>query len=177
MKMPTVHMLLLVVTALTPGLGRADPSPTKPCSTAEYRQFDFWVGNWDVYPTGHDQLIAHSFIENIYNGCGLRENWMPLKVENTGGSLNIYVPSEKAWRQTWIDSSGARVDFKGGWNGTVMILEGFWGDFVSPGVGAIVRMTYSKAVDGSVRQVGESSLDDGKTWAASFDLTYRPAKR
>jgi hypothetical protein len=177
MKAPLMPLVALVTTGLTPGSGRADPPPTRPCATPEYRQFDFWVGNWDVYPTARNQLIAHSLIENVYNGCGVRENWMPLKTENTGGSLNIYVPSEKAWRQTWIDSSGARVDFKGGWNGTVMILEGFWEDFVSPGVGAIVRMTYSIAADGSVRQVGQSSQDGGKTWAASFDLTYRPAKR
>ena len=29
----------------------AAPSPKQspsPCSSAEYRQFDFWVGNWDI---------------------------------------------------------------------------------------------------------------------------------
>jgi hypothetical protein len=27
-----------------------------------------------------------------------------------------------------------------------------------------------------VRQFGEQSTDEGKTWATSFDLTYRPAR-
>ena len=34
-----------------------------PCAAPEYRQLDFWVGRWDVYPTGKDKLVAHSLIE------------------------------------------------------------------------------------------------------------------
>lgn len=172
-------ILLLAMSAATPALGSTEASapPVKHCAGAEYRQFDFWVGSWDVYPTGRDQLVAHSLIESVYNGCGVRENWMPLKTENSGGSLNIYIPAEKLWRQTWIDSSGARVDFKGGWNGKAMVLEGFWQDFVAPGKGSLVRMTYSKAADGSVRQLGEASQDNGQSWQPSFDFTYRPAGR
>jgi hypothetical protein len=121
-------ILALLAATSAPHPARADAAPPGHCVSREYRQFDFWVGSWDVYPTGRDQLVAHSLIESVYNGCGVRENWMPLKTENSGGSLNIYVPAEKLWRQTWIDSSGARVDFKGGWNGKVMILEGYWQD-------------------------------------------------
>lgn len=155
----------------------ADAAAASHCASAEYRQFDFWVGTWDVYPTGGSELVAHSLIESVYNGCGVRENWMPLKVENSGGSLNIYVAAEKVWRQTWIDSSGARVDFKGGLIGKSMVLEGYWQDFVAPGKGALVRMTYSLAPDFSVRQLGEASEDNGKSWHSSFDFTYRPTKR
>jgi hypothetical protein len=99
-----------------------------------------------------------------------------LKAENSGGSLNNYVAAERAWRQTWIDSSGARVDFKGGLIGKSMVLEGYWQDFVAPGKGALIRMTYSQAADFSVRQLGEASEDDGKSWHPSFDFTYRPTK-
>jgi len=68
---------------------------------SEYRQSTFWVGSWDVYPTGQSQLVAHSLIETVYNGCGVREKLMPLKTENSGGSLNIYIPRRR---------SGADVD-------------------------------------------------------------------
>ena len=152
-------------------------APASNCASAEYRQFDFWVGSWDVYPTGGTQLVAHSLIESVYNGCGVRENWMPLKTQNSGGSLSIYVVAEKVWRQTWIDSSGARVDFKGGLIGKAMVLEGYWQDFVAPGKGALIRMTYSLASDHSVRQFGEASEDNGKSWQSSFDFTYRPTQR
>jgi hypothetical protein len=170
-------MLVTMMATAASCAEQADAAPASQCASAEYRQFDFWVGSWDVYPTGGSQLVAHSLIESVYNGCGVRENWMPLKVENTGGSLNSYVLAEKVWRQTWIDSSGARVDFKGGLIGTAMVLQGYWQDFIAPGKGALVRMTYSRGSDGSVRQLGEASEDNGKSWHSSFDFTYRPAKR
>jgi len=137
-----------------------------PCSAPEYHQFDFWAGRWDVYnPKG--QLVAHSLIERVY-GCGIRENWMPL-AKPGGGSLSIYVPDQKRWEQFWIDSSGSRAFFTGGWNGSAMVITGKWG-------GPLVRMSYSRNSDGSVRQFGEQSTDDGKSWTRSFDFTYRPAK-
>jgi hypothetical protein len=147
--------------------------PPAGCSSPESRQFDFWVGRWDVYPTGKDNLVAHSLIENLYQGCGIRENWMPLK-GGGGGSLNSWVPAEKQWRQTWVDSSGARVEFKGGRQGPVMVLEGLWPG-VANGKDALVRMTYTPNADKSVRQFGQQSTDGGKTWAPAFDFTYKPA--
>ncbi len=135
------------------------------CTAPEYHQFDFWAGRWDVYdPKGN--LVAHSLIEPVY-GCGIRENWMPLGKAG-GGSLSIYVPEDKGWEQFWIDSSGTRAIFHGGWNGSAMVITGNWG-------GPLVRMTYSKNADGSVRQFGEQSTDGGIKWAPSFDFSYRPS--
>lgn len=144
----------------------ASPAPASPCASAEYHQFDFWAGRWDVYPTGKDKLVAHSLIEPVY-GCGIRENWMPLS-NQPGGSLSVYVPAEKHWEQFWIDSQGSRAIFKGGWNGSAMVIQGEW-------AGPLVRITYTPNADRSVRQFGEQSTDGGKTWAPSFDFTYRPS--
>src|SRR5438105_5021525 len=119
---------LLIATALTlPGLTAAQvaPKPPAPCTDAEHGQFDFWVGRWTVTPTGKDRVVADSLIEKVY-GCGIRENWMPKVAGGDGGSLSVYVPAQKGWRQTWIDSSGAYVDFKGGWTGAAMVLTGDW---------------------------------------------------
>jgi hypothetical protein len=171
-----VFLIVLVATIPAFTFGQEAVERAGPCSSPEHRQFNFWVGKWDVYPAGKDNIVAHSLIESVYGSCGVRENWMPLSGAG-GGSLNIYVPKENVWRQTWIDSKGARVDFKGGWNGSAMVLEGLWSDVLGPGRDALVRMTYSKAGDGSVRQLGEASQDGGKTWTPSFDLTYRQAKR
>jgi hypothetical protein len=152
---------------LAPAPAPAPPPPAAPCEAAEFHQLDFWVGRWDVYPTGKDTLVAHSLIEKVY-GCGIRENWMPFS-NQPGGSLSVYVPGEKHWEQFWIDSGGSRAFFTGGWNGSAMVISGKWG-------GPLVRMSYAKNADGSVRQWGEQSTDDGKTWAPNFDFTYRPAK-
>jgi len=159
--------MLLSLIALAAAQAAAAPPAPPPCSEPEYHQLDFWVGRWDVYPTGADKLVAHSLIEKVY-GCAVRENWMPLS-NQPGGSLSVYVPGEKHWEQFWIDSSGIRAFFTGGWNGNAMVISGKWG-------GPLVRMSYSKNADGSVRQWGDQSTDEGKTWKPNFDFTYRPAK-
>ena len=89
-----------------------------------------------------------------------------------GGSLNSWVPAEGVWRQTWVDSSGTRADFKGGWTGKAMVLEGVWPQPGHPT--QLTRMTYPRLPDGTVRQLGVTSDDGGKTWDPSFDLIYRP---
>ena len=163
----------LALLAIAPAAAVAQQSsgaagtPAAPCAATEYHQLDFWVGHWDVYPTGKNKLVAHSLIESVY-GCGIRENWMPLS-NQPGGSLSVYVPSERHWEQFWIDSSGSRAFFTGGWDGKAMVITGKWG-------GPLVRMSYSKNDDGSVRQFGEQSTDDGKSWTPQFDFTYRPSK-
>jgi hypothetical protein len=155
--------MIAAVAALA--LAQAAPAAS-PCAAAEYHQFDFWAGKWDVYNL-KGQMVAHSLIEPVY-GCGIRENWMPIGKPG-GGSLSIYVPGERRWEQFWIDAQGTRAYFTGGWNGSAMVITGKWG-------GPLVRMTYSKNADGSVRQFGEQSADEGKSWSPSFDFTYRPAK-
>ena len=169
MPAATLHFLAAVAAAQAgssgPVAAAQTPNAAAACTAPEYRQFDFWVGRWDVYgPKG--KQVARSLIEKVY-GCGIRENWMPFS-NQPGGSLSIYVPEEKRWEQFWIDSSGSRAVFTGGWNGSAMVIQGRWG-------GPTVRITYSKNADGSVRQFGEQSTDEGKSWSPSFDFTYRPS--
>jgi len=150
-------------------------APPPSCDTPENRQFDFWVGSWDVYPAGTTQLVAHSLIEKLYAGCAIRENWMPLgkEVNGGGGSLSLYDAKRRQWRQTWIDSTGTRVDLDGGFSKGVMSITGLWANFAGPGKDALVRMNYERQPDGQVRQWAESSTDDGRTWQPSFDFLYR----
>ncbi|HEY0628469.1 MAG TPA: hypothetical protein VGD23_03990 [Sphingomicrobium sp.] len=149
------------------------PSPPPPpaCTGQEHSQFDFWVGDWTVTPTGKDQPVANSLIEKLYAGCAVRENWMPFKGAG-GGSLNNFVDGK--WRQTWVDSANSRVEFEGGLVDGKMVLTGFWKGVNGSGKDALIRMTYSKNADGSVRQHGEQSTDDGKSWSTNFDFTYHP---
>jgi hypothetical protein len=177
MKRSTTSALaLLVGLTAAPALAQSTaPAPAPPppaCTGPEHRQFDFWVGAWDVYPTDKPKLVAHSLIEKLYGGCAIRENWMPL-TGSAGGSLNNYVAEDKRWHQTWLDSSNARVEFAGGRVGDKMVLMGFWKDVNGPGQDGIVRMTYTPNPDGSVRQFGEVSTDHGLRWATAFDFTYK----
>ncbi len=155
-------------------LGFGAMAEAKGCDSPESRQFDFWVGRWQVSTTQQpDRHVADSLIEKLYGGCAIRENWAPLK-GNDGGSLSSYVADAKAWRQTWVDAAGARVDFGGGWNGQAMVLTGLWPQPGHPT--QLTRMTYTLRPDGAVRQQGETSDDQGRTWSASFDFLYRRAR-
>ncbi len=149
-------------------------NPPANCTAPEYRQFDFWIGEWRVFRTARPhETVGSSIVESLYNGCGIRENWQPFTL-NTGGSLNSYDRAMRKWRQTWVDSSGSRVDFEGGLIDGKMVLTGFWQGFAGPGKDALVRMTWSRLEGGAVRQMGESSRDEGRSWSPSFDFTYRP---
>lgn len=90
-----------------------------------------------------------------------------------GGSFSSFDAKSRHWRQTWVDSSGARADFEGGFAGGVMSITGVWPNFAGPGQDALVRMNYQRQPDGQVRQWGEASTDEGKTWKPAFDFLYR----
>ncbi|WP_298333781.1 hypothetical protein [uncultured Erythrobacter sp.] len=155
-------------TAATP-----PPAPPPPCESEAHAGFDLWVGEWNVFPNGSDAQVANSGIEKLSGGCTIREQWMPF--QGAGGiSLSAVNHNSGRWEQTWVGSDGKRVDFEGGVVDGKMVLMGYWDDIGGPGVDALVRMTYSREEDGSVRQHGEASTDHGLSWQTSFDLIYRP---
>jgi hypothetical protein len=175
--MPMIASLLLALqsapAAPSPATPPAPPPPA--CASQDHAGFDFWVGEWEVFPAGSDTRIADSRIERVFHGCAIREHWMPLQ-PGEGGSLTFIDHRSGRWQQVWIGGNGVRVDFEGGIDQGQMVLTGYWDDFGGPGQDALVRMTYSPMTDGSVRQFGEASLDHGRTWQPNFDFTYRRKK-
>ena len=168
--------LLQAAAAGTPSTSPAPAPPPQGCAGEEFDAFDFWVGEWVVYPNGEageqENVVAHSRIEKLYGGCAVRENWMPLRGTG-GGSLNNLDPETGRWHQTWVGSAPGRTEFTGGPVAGKMVLGGYWQNVNGPGRHALVRMTYSPLSDGSVRQHGEASTDHGLTWQTSFDFIYR----
>ncbi|MEM8908357.1 MAG: hypothetical protein AAGD05_10970, partial [Bacteroidota bacterium] len=94
-----------------------------PCSTEGFRQFDFWVGEWDVYHTQADTVVGYNHIKRILNDCVIEENWT-----GSGGfrgkSFNTYNPVDSTWNQVWVDVSGATYHFSGRYQNDVMALKG-----------------------------------------------------
>lgn len=163
--------LLVSAQGAPPPPSAQPPSQPAACADEAFAQFDFWVGEWEVFANGSETMVARSSIERLYNGCAIRENWMPLQGQ-PGGSLNSFDPVTGRWHQKWVGGRG-RVDFEGGEVDGTMVLNGYWPDVAGPGRTGIVRMRFSQQEDGSVRQLGEVSLDHGLTWSPSFDLIYR----
>lgn len=145
----------------------------RPCMySAESRQFDFWVGNWDVLTT-QGQKAGTNNVTMFADGCSVMENWTATQGGN-GKSINYYDRNTQKWYQFWIGSGGGALRYSGAFKDGKMILEGE----TTPPNGQTVkhRLTFSTNDDGSVRQFAETSTDEGKTWSVSYDFKYVKAK-
>jgi len=141
----------------------------KPCEGPEYRQFDFWIGDWRV--EGRDgKLAGTNRIERIAGGCGLQETWTAATGGGTGRSLNGYATDDGKWHQVWIGSGGLQMHLVGGLRDGSMVLEGRTIDRSRHLI--LQRITWTPHDDGRVRQVWEQSIDEGKSWKVGFVGMY-----
>ncbi len=99
--------LSLIVAAGDPPAATPKPSPPRPqkaCAATEFRQFDFWLGDWKVTDPKGD-VAGTNRITLEMDGCVLHEHWVGSKGGN-GESFNIYDGATKQWHQTWVDNGG-----------------------------------------------------------------------
>ena len=153
-------------------LVRRSDLAVNPCKASpEFRQFDFWIGEWDVKnPQGVP--AGSSTIQLILGQCTIFENWSGGGGSN-GKSFNIYDTNDKRWHQTYVDDKGTFTHYIGGLVDGKMVLTA---DTIAAGKKTLARMTFSKLENGDVRQFGENSTDGGKTWTTAFDLVYSRKK-
>lgn len=140
------------------------------CAGKLYEAFDFWVGDWSVYAKDGVRL-GRSTVTKVNNGCAVRETWLPVQGQ-PGGNLNAPDLITGRWHQYWVDGSGARVDLEGGLYQGSMILSGNWRRINGSTQDAVLKITYTRLDQDSVRQLAEFSSDDGLTWEVSFDHLY-----
>lgn len=140
----------------------------RPCIySAEARQFDFWVGDWDVYnPAG--QKAGTNSVQLFSDGCGLLENWTSA-LAGDGKSINFYDPGTGKWYQSWIGTGGGALRYAGNFKDGAMRFEG---ETIAGSKKTLQKLTLSKIDENTVRQLFEASNDDGKTWAVTYDLKY-----
>lgn len=171
-----LRALALVTLSWTAGASLAQtPAPPPACTSAQHHQFDFWLGEWEVFnPAG--KQVGQSRIDSISKGCALLENWLG-QGGLDGKSLNIFDAKDGQWHQSWVDSSGSRLELAGSFANGAMVLQGSAPVPGKPGAMVTQRITWSVNADASVRQLWESSQDGGKTWVVAFDGKYvRKAK-
>ena len=149
-------------------LGRVEINAYPCLSKAEYRHFDFWLGSWDVY-VGQKWVGANE-ITMAPGGCAIHENYTTSR-NYAGQSINFYDPIDKKWHQHWVGTAGDVYNYLETKSAKGML------QFESPFMDAqgnvsISRLTFTANEDGTVRQLFESSTDDGSTWSIAFDGKY-----
>jgi tetratricopeptide (TPR) repeat protein len=147
-----------------------------PCEyRAESRQFDFWVGDWNVVTTRELTPVGRSHIERTIGNCVIWENWTSLGESGyTGKSYNIYNVDLKRWEQFWVDNGGDTIHFRGALVDGVM---DFYTDPIAQADGKVLtrRLRFYNLGADRVRQFSQGSTDGGQTWAVEYDFTYQRA--
>lgn len=165
------HLALLVLLAVIPLLAQGQGAPPAPCASAEHRQFDFWLGEWEVF--GVDgKRVGTNTIASAYGGCVLHEQYATPR-GYSGASFNIYDAGRDTWHQTWVDNTGTLLQLDGGLVDGRMVLAG-----EAAGAGGSTtrhRITWTPNPDGSVRQFWESTNAAGE-WTVAFDGRYVRSK-
>jgi hypothetical protein len=150
------------------------PAPSAACAAPQHRQFDFWLGEWDL--VGNDgKKSAEDKVVSILGGCAIQENWTGVK-SGQGLSLSAYDPATKHWHQTLMDDSGAVLKLEGEFADGKMILVGQRPSQKEKGVTITHRIAWTVLPDHRVRQFWEASTTGGRTWRPVFEGTYTPRK-
>jgi ketosteroid isomerase-like protein len=174
-----VALAVVLLTGLNGLTAHPHPVPSaeskaESCLAPEYRQFDFWIGDWDVFDVDDPATaVATIRVDRILDGCVLREDYQGsdgLK----GVSLSIYDASRRVWQQSWVTNHGRLLVIEGNLRADKMILAGAYTS--ASGEETLVRGIW-KPVNGDVSEKAVTSTDGGKTWKPWFDLVFRPQAR
>ncbi|MBI3451221.1 MAG: hypothetical protein HY049_20190 [Acidobacteria bacterium] len=145
------------------------PRPARPdCSAREFRQFDFWIGDWNV--TSGGAQAGTNLVTAEEDGCVIHEHWKGSR-GGTGQSFTFYNRVTGKWTQIWVDSGGNPAELQGAYNDGVLALAS---EVKGPdGKVTLSKLTFfDNKADRTVRQLWESSGDGGKTWQVIFDGLY-----
>ena len=152
-------------------LARAVKHNAQPCDAAEFAQFDFWVGDWDVASTADGVGRGASHVSKEMGGCVVWENWTSAGSPYFGKSYNTYNVNLKRWEQYWVDNFAGVMFFHGTLKDSVM---DYWTDNVPQPDGTNLQrhLQFFNLAPGKVRQFSQGSTDGGITWKVEYDLTY-----
>ncbi|NNF66060.1 MAG: hypothetical protein HKM98_00975 [Gammaproteobacteria bacterium] len=141
-----------------------------PCERgARHREFDFWLGTWDVY-TADANIAGRNRISKAENGCVLVELWTG-NSGVTGRSINFYDASKDKWRQHWVSATGLLIDIEGNLVDGSMVLEGSI-FYPATELEAGFRGKWTLLEDGRVRQFFEQHDAEKDAWNPWFEGYY-----
>ena len=144
----------------------------------EARQFDFWIGIWDVNLrmrqedlSWRDSIRARAHIHRILDGKAILELWdsEPIK----GFSIRFFDREADEW-VLWLNWPGQNRSGGSGLTGRFRHGRGeFFSEFkTGDGKPGISRYTFSDITDDSLRWDDAFSVDGGKTWSANWIMEF-----
>ncbi len=140
------------------------------CAAAEYRQLDFWVGDWDAFDADEPNTpIARTYVTPMVDGCALREVYEQVDGLH-GESFSAYEGGSGMWRHGWVSNHGGVMLLEGHFANGTMTMAGEDRSGAKP---KMVRDVWTKTGDG-VREAATFSIDGGKTWQPLFDVVFKP---
>lgn len=144
---------------------------TERCDAPEARQFDFWLGEWDLC-WGEDGK-GKNVITKEYGGCVIQEKFdgRPT-LDMLGMSVSTYDVKRGVWQQTWVDNYGNYFDLEGGFENGEMALVC---EKEVEGKAARLRMVFYHIEADALDWRWERSFDDGATWEKRWEIHYRRA--
>jgi hypothetical protein len=149
--------------------------PPQGCDSPESKQFDFWVGEWDL-TFQNEGKPAHSrnHITKILDGCALLEEFRgPPGTPLEGRSLSSFDRATHRWKQTWTDNTASYLDFTGGFADGRMVLAREAGP---EGKRFLQRMVWQDIRADSLTWLWQRSDDGGKSWKTNWQIEYRRIK-
>lgn len=150
----------------------AQQTAAPPCSTAEFRQMDFWVGDWEARYTQDANAPAdgRNVVTREYAGCVIQEAFDggPNAQGLIGHSVSTYSATDRKWRQTWVDNQGGYFALSGGAEGDRFVLVG---SRLSDNV-PIQRMLFEDITPAAFTWKWQASTDGGVTWTDRWVIYY-----
>ena len=167
--MHTYLYLLLSILLFTPSCSSTKAAEDCPCSATDYRQFDFWIGEWEVRDSSNT-LLGHNSITPIQDSCALLENWTGAS-GYTGTSISFFDSNTQCWHQSWIDYKGGAIIMDGQFADGKMVM---WSDTKDAQGNRIQnRTSWSPTAAGGVLHLWEQRADSGQPWKVVFEGWYR----
>ena len=172
----------LLLGSLSPLSVSAQSTAPRACEDPSHREFDFWIGEWDLTnlqlqedgswaPSG----TATNRVFPVAGGCGIVELWDGYLGEShiRGFSVRTFDDVTRSWHLLLNWPQQNRAGFS--------TLEGVFthgrGDFIShftapDGTAGITRYSFADIGDQSLRWNDGTSMDGGQTWRTGWIMEF-----
>jgi hypothetical protein len=146
-----------------------------PCTSAESRQFDFWVGDWEAHFTQNGKPgQSRNKVTRILGDCVIFEDFRGAPDSPLYGmSHSVFDRQAGKWKQTWVDNNASYLDFVGEFKDDRMILSR---TAAKDGKTFLQRMVWFDIQPDRFNWHWERSDDGGKTWQVNWKIDYRRVK-